>query len=60
MSVSSDKADDVVQRLQSIGVKSSVIGEIIEEGNLLVDLDGVEHKIGKIDQDELFRILESE
>lgn len=60
MSVSSEKADEVVKRLQSIGVKSSVIGEIIIEGNLLVDLDGVEHEVGMIDQDELFRILESE
>jgi hydrogenase maturation factor len=60
MSVSPEKADEVVERLKSIDIESSVIGEITGKDRIIVDADGVEREAGVVDQDELFRILESE
>jgi hydrogenase expression/formation protein HypE len=60
MSVAFDKSDDVVQKLKSIGVESSVIGEISTSGKIIVSVDGVEREAGEVEQDELFRVLESE
>lgn len=53
-------ADRLVDRLQAKGIESNIIGEITDGEELIVDENGVERKVGKVDQDELFRILESE
>ncbi len=53
-------ADEVVERLQSKGIESNVIGEIIDCRRVIVGFNGVERDAGIVDQDELFRILESE
>ena len=58
MSVKDDKANEVVEKLGSVGIESSIIGEMVETGNIIVDIDGFEHVVEEINQDELFRILE--
>ena len=60
LSVEPEMAEDVVKRLGSIGIDSSIIGEITGSGNLIVSADGVERDAGHVDQDELFRVLEGE
>lgn len=60
MSVASGSADDVVERLGSIGIESSVIGEITASGRIIVSSNGVVRDAGEVDQDELFRVLEGE
>ena len=57
--VEPSSADEVVSRLQSKGIESNVIGEIIDGERVIVDLNGVEREAGNVDQDELFRILDS-
>jgi hydrogenase maturation factor len=58
ISVRVDKAKELVDRLESVAIKSSIIGEIVTTGNILVDINGFEHVVEEINQDELFRILE--
>ena len=58
--VEPSSADELVERLQSKGIESNVIGEITNVGNVIVDPLGIEREAGRVDQDELFRILESE
>jgi hydrogenase expression/formation protein HypE len=57
--VEPSSADEVVSRLQSKGIESNVVGEIIDGERVIVDLNGVEREAGNVDQDELFRILDS-
>lgn len=52
--------DKLVESLQSKGIESNVIGEIIDSERIIVDPSGVQREAGSVDQDELFRILESE
>lgn len=60
MCVQSELADEVVEKLSTIGVQSGIIGEIIADNRLIIGPDGKEREAGSVDQDELFRILESE
>jgi hydrogenase expression/formation protein HypE len=60
ISVEPDSADELIKRLQSKGIESNVIGEIIDGDRIIVDPSGVERGAGAVDQDELFRILERE
>ncbi len=58
--VEPDRTDDLVENLQSKGIESNVIGEIIDLNRIIVDPSGVEREAGRVEQDELFRILERE
>lgn len=57
--VSPNVAEKMVERLHAIGIGSSVIGDITLEDRIIVGVDGVERDAGVVEQDELFRILES-
>jgi hydrogenase maturation factor len=54
-----DKKTMIIESFSEIGVKALVIGKITSKskGMIIQGRDGIERKIGKVDQDELYRIL---
>jgi hydrogenase maturation factor len=54
-----DKKTILIKSFSEIGVKALVIGQITSKskGMIMQGSDGIERKIGKVDQDELYRIL---
>ena len=54
-----DKKTALIKSFSEIGVKALVIGQITSKskGMIIQGRDGIERKIGKVDQDELYRIL---
>lgn len=59
LAVDKASADNVLEALQSINIKASIIGEVKEraEGRVLTRTDGSQKTINPVRQDELFRIL---
>jgi hydrogenase expression/formation protein HypE len=58
--VKSDKAVRMIQALDEIGVKATIVGKITprEEGRVLITRDGERMDIEAVDQDEVYRILD--
>jgi len=58
--VEPERAGEMVEALQEMGVEASVIGEVktLEYGRTLLKKDGISVPIDAVDQDEVYRILE--
>ena len=58
--VEPERAGEMVEALQEMGVEVSVIGEVktLEYGRTLLKKDGISVPIDAVDQDEVYRILE--
>ncbi len=58
--VEPERAGEMVEALQEMGVEASVIGEIktLEYGRILLKKDGISVPIEAVDQDEVYRLLE--
>ena len=57
--VDPEKLETLIERLDKLGVESSVIGEV-QSGDMhtLIKSDGREVEVANVEQDELFRLLE--
>jgi len=59
IAVDCKRVGKVIEAIEEIGIKTSIIGEIKEksEGRVLTRVDGSQRPIGPVRQDELYRIL---
>ncbi len=57
ITANASKASEIVERLKSEGIRASIIGEITDDGMVLVRSDGSAVEVKKPIQDELWRIM---
>ncbi len=56
MLIATDRPDTVTAGLEKAGIRSSVIGEIVEKGRTFSDLNGQIHELSAPGPDELYKI----
>jgi hydrogenase maturation factor len=56
--VEPDKSSELINTLRQSDIEANIIGEITSKNGVIVSADGSSELIDKVDQDELFRVIE--